>query len=253
MGEFPAVRPTAARDLTVTSTAHATFKTGSALSPVLVASLAFTPIKASKGSCAKGSSTSYAGYVTGTVTLVTGLRGVKVSVKFSRKSAYGDLTVDKSCVPPASRLGCDGASWAIVSPNESDEVNEVETLGTKPPWGEGFTQFVAKTASKWFTREDGMDVDGGSAPKLNTSARTITVAMTASSAIAGSAVISYTMTSTLPATTCYVGSKRYSETTVQYYGSAKAIKPLQARMVLTGTLTLKPADALYTGFSLKAK
>lgn len=249
----PAFAPAAAKDLIVTSTAHATYKTGSALRPVLAASLAFTPLKGSKGSCATGSSTSYTGYVTGTVTLVTGLRGVKVNVKFSRKSADGDLTVDKSCVPPATKDGCVGASWGILSPNESDEVDEAQTLDTKPPWDEGFYQYVAKTASKWFTREDGMDVDGGSPPRLNKSARTITVALTASSAISGSAVIRYTTTSTLPPIACHLGSKRYFETIVEYYGSAKATKPLQARTVLTGTLTLKPAAAIYSGFSLKAE
>jgi hypothetical protein len=249
----PPFAPAAARDLTVTSNAHATFKTGSALRPVLAASLAFTPLKGRKGSCAKGSSTSYTGYVTGTVTLVTGLRGVKVTVKFSRKSADASLTVDRSCVPPVLKPLCGGAGWLITAAGNGGAVGEEETLGDKPPWDESIFQAGIKTASKWFTRLDNVDVVGGTAPKLNKSARTVTVALTASTALVGRAVISYTMTSTLPATTCYVGGKRYSETVVEYFGSAKATERFQARTALTGTLTLKPADAIYTGYSLKAK
>jgi hypothetical protein len=244
---------TAAKDLTVTSAAHATFKTGTALRPILTASLAFTPVKSSKASCAKGGSTSYAGYVTGTVTLVSGLRSVKVSVKFSKKSVDADLTVDKSCVPPPVKPLCGGSGWDIIPAGNGDVLSEQETLGAKTSWDESFDQAGVKTASKWFTREDGMYVDGGSVPKLNTKARTITVAMIASSAITGSGVISYTMTTPLPAMTCYVGSKRYSETGVVYYGTAKASKPFQAHTTLTGTLTVKPAHAIYTGYTLKAK
>lgn len=243
--------PTAAKDLTVTSTDHATFKTGSALRPVLTASLAFAPLTARKGSCAKGSSTSYTGYVTGTVTLVTGLRGVKVTVKFSRKFEDASLTVDKSCVPPLLKPLCGGAGWLVTTANDRDSAGAAQTLGEKPPWDEAFYGTLTKTASKWFTRLDNVNVNGGSAPKLNKSARTITVAMTATSAITGRAVISYTMTSKVPATTCYVGGKRYSETFVEYFGRAKATEPFQARTTLTGTLTLKPAEAIYTGYTLK--
>jgi len=246
--------PTAAKDLTVTSTGHATFKTGSALSPVLTASLAFTPTKSSKESCSKGSLTVYSGYVTGTVTLVTGLRGVKVSHKFNNKSTDASLAVARSCTVPPSKTTCSGAGWVVISsPRVVEWMGGYETLGTKPPWSEQFVAQGLTTASKWLTRDDDLNVTGGSAPKLNKTAHTVTVAE--SGAITGSAVIRYKYTHVAPAFTCYLGSKQYTETSETYSGgTAEATKPFHAHTVLTGTITLGPATSgSYTAVSLKAK
>ena len=93
-----------------------------------------------------------------------------------------------------------------------------------------------------------------SVPKLNTKARTVTVALTGSSALTGSAVINYTFVEPGTPIPCYVGHKPYSETTTLYFGSAKATKPLQAHTVLDGTVTVAPIrDAGYFSSRLKAR
>jgi len=250
----PSFAPTAAKELTVSSTEHAALKTGTALSPVLAVSLAFTPSKASKQSCRKGSSTTYRGHVTGSVKLVTGLRGVKLKLKLGKKLADAFLFVDRSCVQAPPKALCPGAAWTVSSASGSVFAGAGETPGDKPPWDEMFSEVQPKTASKWLSREDGLDVAGGSAPKLNTTAHTVAVAMKAASAISGSAVISYTHATVVPPTTCYVGKKRYSETTTDYEGDVTVTKPFKAHTVLTGVITLTPgAIAGYTGISLKAK
>jgi hypothetical protein len=201
---------------------------------------------------------SYTGYATGTVTLTTGLRSVTVSVRFSKKSADANLGIDESCVPPPVKyLPCSisDAGWNITSVSGYDNLGEEETPGYSFPWEELFFWggTGVRTPSKWLTWTGDMDVAGGSAPRLNTAARTVTVALTGSSAITGGAVISYTSIERTPIP-CYVGSKPYTETTTFYFGGAKATRPLQAHTVLDGTVTLNPIrDADYSSVSLKAK
>ena len=256
-GSATAFSPTVAKDFTVTSTGHATIKTGSALSPVLAATLAFTPAKRTKESCAKGSGTLFFGKLTGTLSLTTGLRGVKVSAKFSGKTTDATLEVDKSCVlPPASRISCTGGFWEVSAiPLTTGSVGGIQILAAKPTWQDSFIRENVRTASKWLTRSDDLSAVGP-APKLNTKAHTVSVTGTASGPITGAAVITYGPTyRPPPVPSCYVGSKHYSEKSVFYTGTRVTVsKPFKAHTVLTGTQTMVTGhNAEYVAASLTAR
>lgn len=251
--------PMAARDLTVTRTEHAALKTGTALSPVLAVGVAFTPTRHLAEKCTKGSYTIYRGYLTGTLSFATGLRGVKVSHKFTGKPVSASLVVDKSCVLPVKPhpTPCTGGIWSILNSVLTGSVGSAEILGAKSAWEQSFDLNPVKTASKWITRSDYVFVPrGGRAPKLNKTAHTITVSLGASGPITGAAVITYSSTvAERPVPSCYVGSKHYSERSVLYSGtSVRVTRPLRARTLLMGTLTMRPGrSADYIAISLKAK
>lgn len=250
-----AFAPTAAKELKVTSTHHATFKTGTALSPVLGVSISFTPTKATKRTCSTGSDTTYAGKVTGTLSLATGLHGgVKIHVKFSDNPG-ATLDVDRSCVTKGTGKNiCLGGNWFVSGTNLlGGDVLGVQTLGAKPSWLDGFSRGELKTASKWLTRSVSVGVNGP-APKLNTAAKTVSVSGRSSGGVTGAAVISYSDSFTQPATTCFVGSKKFKETMTSYFGSKVQVsKPFQAHSLLAGTLTMKTATSgSYTAAKLSA-
>jgi hypothetical protein len=257
-GGTAAFAPTAAKDLTVTSSGHATVKTGSALSPVLSATLAFTPTRQTRQACAKGSGTTYFGKLTGTISLTTGLRGVKVSARFNGNAPGASLVVSNSCVPPTTpptKIPCTGGFWSVSAvPLTTGSVGGIQSLTASPAWSDSFIRENVRTASKWLTRTDDLFVPGGAAPKLNKKTRT--VAVTGTGLITGAAVITYGSTYTpAPVSSCYVGGKRYSEKTVFYTGISVAVsRPFEAHTVLTGTQAMATGPyAEYIAVSLTAR
>jgi hypothetical protein len=250
-----AFAPTAAKDLKVTSTGHASFATGKALSPVLAVAVNFTPTKATKTACTKGSETTYAGKVSGSLTLATGLKSVKVALRFAG-TAGASLVVDKSCQPKIGtvKAPCDGGSWFIAgSAVTNNNVLGQEVLKSKPTWTDMFGQGPFKTASKWVQRSALLEVNAAPAPKLSTASKTVAVSGLASGAITGAAVITYSNGFANPGTTCYMGSKKYKESSTSYFGSVKVSKPFKANTLLAGTLTAKtPTQGFYTAVKLAA-
>jgi hypothetical protein len=251
---------TVAKDFRVTSAGHATIKTGSALRPVLAATLAFTPTRQTKEACAKGSERNYSGKVTGTLSLTTGLRGVKLSATFTGKTTDASLSIDRSCVPRTkpSKTPCSGGFWTVAAtPLTTGGVIGGETLAAKPFWQNSFFRENLRTASKWLTRTDDLFVNAHApAPKLNKKAHTVSVTESASGPITGAAVITYGPVNTpLRIPSCYVGRKHYSEKLVSYTGTKVTVsKPFKARMVLTGTQTMVVGrNAEYIAVSLKAR
>jgi hypothetical protein len=243
----------AGKELKVTGTGHATFSTGSALSPVLRISLSFSPVKVSKRACVKGSASIYSGTVSGSVSLVTGLRGVKVSVKFTGQAA-GTLTADRSCVTvlPATYT-CGGGLWILTEIGSQGVVLGAHILGPKPVWMDQFEQGGFKTASRWVTRS-ALVIGDSPAPKLDTAAKTVSVSGLSSGAVTGAAVFSYRNVGGDPPQTCTLGGKKYKQKrTVYYNGKVTTSKPFRARSLLAGTLTAPAANSGdYWDFKLSA-
>jgi hypothetical protein len=243
---------TAAKELKVTSAGHASFSTGKALSPVLSATVTFAPTKAVKSACTKGSDILYTGKASGSLTLVTGLKKVKVALKFA--GARGaSLDVDKSCQPklPPVKAACAGGNWFLTSGAAGGVLGD-QVLASKPAWRDLFSQGSFKTANKWVTRSAIVGV-AGPAPKLSTARKTVAVSGLASGAITGAAVISYNGSISSPAATCYIGSKKYKQTGTEYFGPVKVSKPFKANTVLAGTLTAKtPIQGFYNAVKLTA-
>jgi hypothetical protein len=237
--------PTALAELKVTSTGHATWRTGSALSPVLAISVALTPAKVTKAACVKGSESTYTEKASGLVSLATGLRGVKVKAKFSGQPV-GQVTVDRSCIPAPAKAICIGGNWFVTS--IVLQVSGFQTLGTKPHWFEFIGAGTFKTASKWLGRGLFVGADGP-APKLNTAAKTISVG-----GLSGAAVISYTSVSVAPSQTCFVGGKKFTQTNTTYFGTSVTVtKPFVAHSLLAGTFKqAKAVEGQYVAAKLTA-
>jgi hypothetical protein len=243
------------KDLKVTRTGHATFNTGKALNPVLAANVAFTPVKAVKEACAHGSGIGYAGRVSGTLSLVTGLRGVKFALKFTGKTA-AELGADKSCVPPVPPVKaiCTGGNWLIgggSTPFTTDGISGQQILGSKPKWQDTIAVSGIKTASKLVTRGLLLSANGP-APTVNTAKKTFSVA--GSGAITGAAVVGYNQSFTPPAQLCSFNGKQYKETTTGYFGQTiKVTKAFQGHTVLAGQVSMKTGIiAIYSAVKLSA-
>jgi hypothetical protein len=251
---------TLAKEFTATNSGHAVLKTGSALSPVLTASLTFTPTRHTKEACVKGTGATYFGRLTGSYTLTTGLRGVKLTATFNGNAPGASMTVSDNCVAPtvpSAKVPCTGGFWSVAAvPLTSGSVGGIESLTPKPAWQDSFIRENVPTASMGLTRTDDLSVPGTPAPTLNTKTHTVAVTGTASGPITGAAVITYGPTYTPPpVSSCYVGSKHYSEKTVYYTGtSVRVSKPFKADTVLTGTQAMTTGPyAEYVGISLTAK
>jgi hypothetical protein len=247
---------TAAKDLKVTSTGHATFSTGKALSPVLAANVTFTPAKVAKEACAKGSGTLYTGTVSGAVTLQTGLNKVTFKLTFTGKPG-ATLDADKSCMPPTppTKTPCAGGSWFLGGPGSGISeggVSGEQTLGSKPAWHNGVSVGGIKTANKFVTRSLLMAA-AGPAPTVSTAKKTVSVAGTG--AITGAAVIAYGNSFAEPPMICYLNGKKYAEATTGYFGqSVKVTKAFQAHAVLAGPVPVQVGSqaAFYSSVKLSA-
>ncbi len=91
-------------DFTVNkTTGAATINSHSDLSPVASLDLTYKPTAHTAGTCSSGSETDYTGTLTGSVTLTTGLKGLKLSDAKATFSTPNTLQVD-SGVRPAARV-----------------------------------------------------------------------------------------------------------------------------------------------------
>jgi hypothetical protein len=230
-----------AKDLSVTGSGHAAFKTGGTLAPVATFSLAFTPTSHAKASCASGSETDYTGKLAGTVSLTTGLKGVKVSKHFT----FGKpdtLTVTRGCVPPAA---CDFSGW--VAGNPTGILAAGVTVGQPGHQATDTTveRASSKTASKHLVRAGGgyMAVP---APKFNSKAKSLAVAGSPAGIVTGRGLLANGKMPSKPTPfTCFIGKQKYTETEAYYLASFSSSKTFEARTLLTGTIT---APSSGTGF-----
>jgi hypothetical protein len=224
-------------DFTVNkTTGAATINTHSDLSPVAALNLSYKPTSHTAGTCSAGSETDYLGSLTGSVTLTTGLKGLKLSDAKAAFGAPNSLQVDAACVPP---LACSFATWggglggAKTAPTAAGI-----TTGT-PGHQVHFTnvtQKVSLAAPGGATRTDGAAVRA-SAPAFNSKAKSLTVKGLASGAVTGAGVISGAKT-VIPGTeTCTLAGKTYTQTSTSYLGASfSSTKQFKASTILTGTL-----------------
>ena len=77
-------------------------------SPIASLSLSYKPTSHTAGTCSSGSETDYLGTLPGSVTLTTGLKGLKLSDTKATFSTPNSLQVDAACVPP---IACSFSSW----------------------------------------------------------------------------------------------------------------------------------------------
>jgi hypothetical protein len=241
--------PLAAKDFTLSKRDEAVLSTGSVLSPVAKFSLTFKPSSHTKISCTTGSGTDYAGSVSGSVSLTTGLKGVTVN----KRLTFGkpnSLSVESQCVPPEP---CDNGGWA--GGNPMGVLAGGTVVGTPGRQETGITVERAdiKTASKDLVRTDGGYVLGTPAPVFNASAKTLTIKAKSSGFVTGGGRISHA-TEEGPTTrlTCYVGKQKYTETERLYVGLFAASPVFKVHLLVPGEITAPSSGSgFFTDYSYK--
>lgn len=229
-----------AADLTVNSTGHATLKTGAKLSPVIKASLTFTPKSHSKASCASGSGTNYAGSLAGTVSLTTGLKGIKVSRHFSFGKP-NTLEVSHGCVPPTP---CFPSLWDG-GKARGTVIGSGETVGRPGKWTEitSVAQTVTHTGVANLDRDDVGYIET-SRPAYSSAKKTLTVTGSKSGIVTGKGAV-HAAHEFASAGRCTLGGHKYSYTDVVGEGTFSSSKTFEARTLLTGTIKVASKGAGY--------
>jgi hypothetical protein len=230
-------KPLPAADFKVDpTTGHATLDSHSALAPVASLALSFTPTSHVKATCATGSGTDFTGELSGSVSLVTGLQGLKFRTTHASFSTPNTLEVSHACTAP---VPCVSQQWVF---GLSPEVIGA-TTGTASESVVTQTATIKKPAGATLTVTAGMSTP---VPVFDKSAKSLTVQGSKSGLITGTAVISHPSVAEPFAGSCTMDGKNYSEHGTEYAGatySSPAGKQFQARTILSGTLTLKPTGA----------
>jgi hypothetical protein len=231
-------------DFTVNkTTGAATINSHSDLSPVASLNLSYKPTSHSAGTCSAGSETDYLGTLTGSVTLTTGLKGLKLSDAKATFSTPNSLQVDAACVPP---LACSFASWGGgLSASKTAPVAAGIAAGT-PGHLVHFTdvtRHVSLPVPAGATRTDAAEVRA-TAPVFNSKAKSLTVKGLASGMVTGAGVISGAKL-VLPGTeTCTLEGTTYTQTSTAYDDASwKSSTQFVASTILTGTLKVATTGA----------
>jgi hypothetical protein len=242
-------------DFTVNkTTGAATVNTHSDLSPVASLNLSYKPTGHTMATCSAGSETDYTGTLTGSVTLTTGLKGLKLSNAHATFGTPNTLQVDAACVPP---LACSFATWGGGTGGPpSVPIAAGITTGT-PGHPVHFTEVgrtVSLPAPAGATRHDGAEVQAP-APVFNTTAKSLTVKGLASSAVPGAGVVSGAKMVVTGTETCALAAKTYTQTSTSYNEAAfSSTTQFKASTILTGTLKVATkGSGEFDVITLKAK
>jgi hypothetical protein len=217
--------------------------TGRSLSPIASLNLRFTATSRKAASCAKGSGTNFKGSLTGSVTLVTGLRRVKFHSARATFSGQNLLAVSRKCVAPVQ---CAGGAWIAGVPGSGSKTmaqgNTADPFGRLP-----FVVTVSRLASlshpRGTVREDAALVKT-SAPVFDSRAKSLTVQAPNASIVTGGAVLSHAAAVIPKTVSCVAGGKRHAEIIDQYFATAyssRAGRVFTAHTLLTGNLSVKPS------------
>jgi hypothetical protein len=224
-------------DFTVNkTTGAATINSHSDLSPVASLNLSYKPTSHTAGTCSAGSETDYLGTLTGSVTLTTGLKGLKLSDAKAAFSTPNSLQVDSACVPP---LACSFASWGGGLGGAPTAPIAAGIAAGTPGHLVHFanvTRKVSLSAPAGATRTDGASVKA-TAPVFSSKAKSLTVKGLASGAVTGAGVISGAKLVVPGTETCTLEGTTYTQTSTAYdEASWKSSTQFVAKTILTGTL-----------------
>jgi hypothetical protein len=224
-------------DFTVNrTTGAATINSHSDLSPVASLNLSYKPTSHTAGTCSAGSETDYLGSLTGSVTLTTGLKGLKLSDAKATFSTPNSLQVDSACVPP---LACSFATWGGGlggAPTAPIAAGIAAGTPGKLAHFANVTRKVSLSAPTGATRTDGASVNA-TAPVFNSTAKSLTVKGLASGAVTGAGVISNAKTVVSGSETCTLEGTTYTQKSTSYIGASwSSSTQFEAKTILTGTL-----------------
>jgi hypothetical protein len=234
-------QPVPGRDLTVKRSAGvASVKTHSDLSPIAALSLSFAAASHHKEACAFGAGTVLTGTLKGSVTLATGLKGLKISRRSLSFGRSNTLTVGQACVPPTP---CVLSAWAGPLEVATGAIHAAGGAAGRPGHLTYFVSVFRTLVLNMIGPSHTVGVQRGdtalmksAAPKFSNGSLTVTSSK--SGLVTGSAMLSHGTVETIPDTCTLLGIK-YAETTTDYVSTSFASPhgdQFEAHTLLTGTL-----------------
>jgi hypothetical protein len=247
-------QPVPGGDLTVKrSVGSASVKTHSDLSPIAALSLSFAATSHHKEACAFGSGTVFSGTLKGSVTLATGLKGLKISRRNLSFGKSTTLAVEQACIAPTP---CVLSAWAGPLEVATGAIKAGGGAAGRP----GHLTYFASVFRTLAPRLIGPKGTAGvqrtdtaimksAAPKF--SKGTLSVTSSPSGLVTGSATLSHAASvETIPSTCTLLGTKYAASTT--YYVQTSFASPhgqqFEAHTLLTGTLKVDGSGV--GGFSM---
>jgi hypothetical protein len=243
-----------ARDLTVnTAKGTASANTGSSLAPVVPKlKLSFKPTSHTRLSCASksGTGTSFSGKLTGSITLHTGLKGLKLSSAHAVFGKPSTLRVTSDCLAP---VPCTFASWGAAGAALGTVIFAGGTTAGKPGRQVSFTSVAEElqlsTTPIGVSRQD-LALIKTTAPKFSKTARSLSVRSTAAGLVTGTALLSHPAGTHSSTRSCAIGGSKFTEHVEVYSGARFTAGKggMRARTILTGTIDAPSATT--GGFTL---
>jgi hypothetical protein len=209
--------------------------------------LSFKPTSHTRLGCANkgGTGTTFTGKLTGSVTLHTGLRGLKLSSAHAVFGKPSTLRVESDCAPPAP---CLFASWAAGGAALGTEIFAGGSTAGLPGHQVSFASVAEElqlsVSPIGVSRQD-LGLIKIAAPKFSKAAKSLSVRASASGIVTGSALLSHPATIMSATRSCSIGGKKFTEHLQQYVGArfTTGKNGLRARTILTGTIHAPSATA----------
>jgi hypothetical protein len=224
--------------LSVSSAAVMKVSSGSSLSPVASLKLTFSPTshKMVNADCISGSELVYTGTLKGSVSLATGLKGLKLSGTHLSFKGTNTLTVLQNC----DLAPCTLSSWS----SSTNAPGNAATAGGNSLAYPGRRAFstayvvtgVTVSKAKGIFRIDTFEVTDAKAPRFDRSSKSLSV--TSSGLVTGTATLAHGKPgSPIQHKTCKEDGKEYTETGSLYLKARyQPSKPFEAHTILSGTV-----------------
>jgi hypothetical protein len=232
-----------ATGVTLSPSLQLTINSGNQLAPIGSVSLTFKPTshKTESANCLTGSEVVYSGTFSGSVTLNTGLKGLKIKGSNLKFAGSNTLTNQETCV----LAPCAWSSWESSSGNGNPFANGMtfNYPGRKEVTDVSIDNTVALRKDLSLFRLDSYLVPNSPDPKFSKSAKSLSVSAGSAGLITGAA----TLTHGKPGPdlqsnqkTCKFNGKVYSVTGTRYSKATfSTSKPFEAHTILAGTVKVK--------------
>jgi hypothetical protein len=236
--------PLPSSDVTVSSSGVMTVDSGTGLGSIGSADLTFTPTshKTESANCASGSEFVYTGKMSGTMTLNTGLKGLKLAGHVTFASPNTLTFLDSCQLAP-----CAWSAWDSSTNGSGAFANGMTFAypGKRVVSDLEITNVKTLSVTKDTFRIDSFIVQNAPIPKFSKSAKSLSVTAGKAGLITGAATLAHGKPGSYLSPgqkNCKFNGQNYSVSGTQYSkASYDASKPFEAHSILNGVIKIKPA------------
>jgi len=230
-------------DVTVSSSGVMTADSGTSLGSIGSANVTFTPTshKTVSSDCASGSEFVYTGKMSGTVTLNTGLKGLKLAGRVTFAGPNTLTFLDTCQLAP-----CAWSAWDSSTNGSGAFANGMTFAypGKKVISDLEITNVKTLSVTKDIFRIDSFIVSNAATPKFSKSAKSLSITAGKAGLITGAATLAHGKPGSdlgPGQNNCKFNGQSYSERGTRYSkASYDASKPFEAHSILNGVIKIKP-------------